>query len=517
VRTARLLKYAVALVAGMGLGLAAPPVDAYAALWLALVVLAWVLDGPAPAGHSRLPRLRLALTGTLRGLAFGVGANLVVARFLHTVVMRFTSQPWAAGVLGLVLLAILEGGRWAIAGVTCETLARARVPRPLGLAAGVYAGTFLPTMLPWTTAGLVSPWPEMVQLADVVGERGVAALMALTAGLAAEGLRAALDVRSRRRGLLELAGAIGLVAAQAAYGHVRMRSVEVARAAAPHARVGLVQPSIGAIARWDEARGPLILKGLTGLTVREEARGAEMVVWPETAYPYRVPHGARTAPEGARAIVQPAIRGPVITGILMTGAGDDSYNSVAVATADGALSEPYDKRHLLWFGESVPLADRIPWIKRTFARGLGLVAGDHSTQLVVGAVRAAALVCYEDMLPDAGREAMQAAPNLLVNVTNDGWFEGTTEPELHLRVAVLRAVELRRDLVRAVNLGPTSWVDAAGRVRARASDQVPSTLTTAPALLDSPVTLYARFGDAPWAIAALVAANVALWRRARRR
>jgi apolipoprotein N-acyltransferase len=516
VRVARLTRYAVALVAGMGLGLAAPPVDAYAALWLSVVALAWVLDGPAPdLRRSRLPRLRLALTGGLRGLAFGFGASLVVLRFLQVVVVRFTSLHWSAGVLGLVLLSTLEGLRWAIAGVVCETLARARVPRPVGLAAGVYAGTFLPTMLPFTIAGLVSPWPEVVQLADVVGERGVAALMAFTAGLAAAGIRATIEPRTRRRGLLATAAAIAVVVAQAAYGHVRMRAVELARAAAPRAHVGLVQPSIGAIDRWDEDRGPSILKTLTSLTVREESHGADVVVWSETAYPYKTPHAARRLPEGARGVVQAGMRGPVITGILMTGEGEDLYNSVAVAGGDGSLSEPYDKRHLLWFGEQVPLADKIPWIKRTFARGLGLVPGDHSTALVAGPVRAAALVCYEDMLPDAGHEAMAASPNLLVNVTNDGWFEGTAEPELHLRVSALRAVELRRDMVRAVNLGPTAWIDAAGRVRARATDQVPSTLTTAPALLAAPVTLYGRFGDAPWAIAALVAANVAIWRRKR--
>jgi apolipoprotein N-acyltransferase len=512
------MRYAIALVAGMGLGLAAPPVDAYAALWLSMIAFAWVLDAPpAPLGRSRVPRLRRALTGGLRGLAFGVGANLVVLRFLYEVVIRFTSLPRSAGVLGLALLALLEGMRWTIAGVVCENLARARVPRPFGLAAGVYAGTFLTTMLPWTPAGLASPWPEMVQLADVVGERGVSALMALTAGLAAMGLRAALDPRSRRRGLIQTAAAVGLVAAQAAYGHVRMRSVEAARTNAPHARVGLIQPSINALGRWDESRGPEILKGLTSLTVREEKRGAKIVVWPESAFPYKVPHAVRHAPDGAHAILQGGIHGPIITGLLMAGDGEALYNSVAVATADGSLSEPYDKRHLLWFGESVPLADRIPWIKRTFARGLGLVAGDHSAQLVAGPVRSAALVCYEDMLPAAGREAMAAEPNLLVNVTNDGWFEGTTEPELHLRVSVMRAVELRRDLVRAVNLGPTAWIDAAGRVRARTSDLEPSTLTAVPALLDAPVTVYARVGDAPWAIAALLGLGMAAWKRAERR
>ncbi|HEX3342917.1 MAG TPA: apolipoprotein N-acyltransferase, partial [Polyangiaceae bacterium] len=176
-----------------------------------------------------------------------------------------------------------------------------------------------------------------------------------------------------------------------------------------------------------------------------------------------------------------------------------------------------DKRHLLWFGETVPLADRIPWLRRVFARGLGLVVGDRAVPLVAGPIRASALVCYEDMLPEAGREAMAVAPNLLVNVTNDAWFSGTSEPELHLRASVLRAVELRRDLVRAVNDGPASWVDGAGQVRMRASAIMASTVSAVPSLLDAPLTFYARFGDAPWALAGLVLANVAVWRTARRR
>jgi len=506
----RLPRYALALLAGTVVGLGSPPVDAYLALWLGLVAFAWVLETPVPA------RKRVALSGALRGLAFGVGANLVVLRFIVVVVVRFTPLPWAAGVLALVLLSAFEGLRWMVAGVACETLVRARVPRPVALAAGVYAGTFLPTMLPWTTAGLVSPWPEVLQLADVVGERGVAALMALAAGLAAIGVRAALRPATRRRGLLEVGAAVVLVLAQAAYGQARMRSVELARSLAPRVRVGLLQPSIGASARWDEERGPSILQGLTTLTRREEARGADVVVWPETAYPYRMAHGAPQSLDGARALIQPGIRGPIIAGVQTTGTDDGVfYNSVLVATRGGALSEPYDKRHLLWFGETVPLADRIPWLRRVFARGLGLVPGDREVPLVAGAVRAAALVCYEDTLPEAGREAMTVAPNLLVNVTNDAWFSGTAEPELHLRAAVLRAVELRRDMVRAVNAGPASWVDAAGRVRGRAPTISASTLSTVPSLLDAPLTFYARFGDAPWAILALVLANVAVWRAAR--
>jgi apolipoprotein N-acyltransferase len=296
-----------------------------------------------------------------------------------------------------------------------------------------------------------------------------------------------------------------------------MTSVERERAEAPHVSVALVQPSIEASTRWEETLAPGILAGLTSLTQLAESRGANLVVWPEAAYPYPLPHGSRREPDPARSILQAGVHGPILTGLLMTGAPDGAtYNSALVATRDGALSDSYDKRHLLWFGETVPLADRLPWLRQVFARGLGLAAGERSVTLPAGRVRAAVLVCYEDMLPEAGREAMEASPNLLVNVTNDAWFARSSESELHLRVATLRAVETRRDMVRAVNFGPTSWVDAAGRVRERASPLSPSVLSVEPALLDTPPTLYARYGDAPLALLLLALANVAVWRAARR-
>jgi apolipoprotein N-acyltransferase len=496
------------------LALGSPPFDLYPALWLGMAGLAACLSGPPEWPLFASPS-RVALTGARRGFAFGVAANLVALRFIPAVVARFTPLPYAVGVVGLALLAAFEATRWMLAAVACETLVRARVPRAVAFAAGVYAGTFVPTMIPWTVAGGVSPWPQMVQLADVVGERGVTAIMALVAGLAAQAIVELTRGPGWRRAAGSGAAAVVIVGAQASLGAWRMREVERARQAAHHVRVGLVQPSVEATTRWEDGREPWILDRLAGLARAAESHGADLVVWPEGAYPYRLPHGSRRVLGPAR-IVQPGVRTPILTGLLMTGApGGGAYNSAVVALPDGSLSESYDKRHLLWFGETVPLADRVPWLRQVFARGLGLAPGSRSEALVAGEVRAGVLICYEDTLSDAGREAAPANPNLLVNLTNDAWFSGSSESELHLRLSALRAVELRRDLVRSVNGGPTSWVDATGRVRGRGSPDFPGTLTSDPALLETRSTVFAQVGDTPWAIALLVLANVAVWRRAR--
>jgi len=514
VRESRYRPHVISLASGALLATAGPPTNLLPALWVGMAGLAWALE-EEPRWRAFASRARVALTGARRGLAFGFAANLIALRFIPVTITRFTPLPWAVGIVALALLAAFEGLRWMAAAIACETLVRARVPRPVAFAAGVYAGTFVPTMIPWTVAGGVSPWPAMVQLADVAGERGVVAIMALAAGLLAAGTRSFVErTTTRRRAVAYVAAAALIVAAQAGYGAVRLAQVEAARAGAPTVRVALLQPSVAASTRWEEDRAPAILGELTALTARAQGTGAELVVWPEAAYPYRLVHGTRRDPGGARGIVGPGSHVPVITGLLLTGAEDGAaFNSVLLAAPDGTLSASYDKRHLLWFGETVPLADRMPWLRHVFARGLGLAPGDTEVALAAGPVRAAVLVCYEDVLPAAGREAASVAPDLLVNVTNDAWFTGTEESELHLRMSILRSVELRRDMVRAVNGGVPSWVDAAGRVRARGPSDFAAIVDTHPALLDGAPTFYARFGDAPWALLALLLANLAVWRR----
>jgi apolipoprotein N-acyltransferase len=462
---------------------------------------------------TRGARVRRALEGGGRGLAFGLGANLVFLRFVPAVIARFTPLPWAVGLLALVLLAAAQSLAWAACGVVFVRLARVGAPRALAFAIAALVAALVPCVFPWSPAGALTPWPAMVQLADVIGERGVTALVAFTAALLAD----AFAMRSTpRRALVRLAFAAALLLLTAAHGRHRIAAVARLRASARTAKVALLQPSIGAAARWKEANGPPILEGLTSLTRSAERRGAELTVWPEAAYPYVLNHAARRTPFGPWAILQPEVRGPVLTGAVLSAGHGDSYNSAIVVNGSGDVSPPYDKLHLLWFGEAVPLAAQLPWMRRTFARGIGMVPGERSVILEAGQVRAGILICFEDILPEAGREAAAGGPNLLVDISNDAWFTGSDESEEHLQLAVLRAVETRRDLVRAVNSGPTSWVDAAGVVRARYASDLPGLLLAEPALLETPPTPYVRLGDVPLITLALivVAALVVHRRRA---
>jgi apolipoprotein N-acyltransferase len=464
-------------------------------------------------------------TGAACGWWFGLGANLVALRFVPEVVMRFTPLPAIAAWTALLLLSAAQALPWAIGGAIAHRLARPAggiasplAPPWLAYALGVYVATFMPAVFPWTPSGGLAPWPVLLQTAEVVGERGTSFLFASAAGLVAHAALRFRAERTPRTALAPLALALGIVAIMMGFGVVRMGSIERAREAAPHARVALVQPGFEASDRWDATRATMMIERLTVLTKSAEQRGVDLTVWPESAYPYTLSHAVRRSPSGPHAILQEGVHGPVLTGAYMSGAQGLGYNSAILALPDGTLPAPYDKRHLLWFGETVPLADWFPWLRKVFSKGTGLVSGTESVVLVAGPIRAAILNCYEDTLPEAGREAMEGSPNLLVNVTNDAWFAGSAEGELHLRLAVLRAIETRRDLVRAVNKGPTTFVDAAGRVRARYDLPMPGTLRAEPALLSGPSTLYTRFGDYPLVLLALASVLIpyATKRRGRR-
>jgi apolipoprotein N-acyltransferase len=550
----------LACLGGLAFALTSPPTDLYPAVILGLALLAASLAEPevlrgrgaspaasgspdtaaSPPSVRRLPGFRAAFA---RGAAWGTAAGILGLRFIPSVIQRFTPLGAVAAYLALVLLAAAQSLVWALgSGLTAVIHRRARVPFEIAFAIGVFLAVSLPTIFAWTPAGLVSPWPAFVQLADLIGERGVSALFALGAALLC---RAALALTGRTPGeipprparaasasaLRPLLAAVALFVALPAHGALRMRAVARQGEGLPSMRIGLVDQAVGPLLRWDPRYHAGILHTLRELTASLEQRGVDLTIWPEAAYPYPLEHDNRRVPRGPRGILDGNIRGPILVGLitrdrpvtLPDGAVEtNSYNSSALALPDGTLTAPADKLQLLWFGETVPGGAQLPWLRRIFQKSGGLIPGSAPRALELPradgpALRIAVLNCYEDTLAGVGRRVETALrPNLLVNITNDAWFFGTAEPELHARLATMRAIELRRDLVRAVNMGVTSWVDAAGSVCLRGSSAAPSALVATPLVRDHGSTLYAELGDAPlWSIfAVLVAASA--WRGRRR-
>lgn len=477
-----------ALLGGLLLALAAPPFPP-ALIAFALVgaiLLATTLDDETTFSRA-----------LLFGWLFGLATNLVAMSFVPQTITRFTDLPWAAAALGWVLLSLAQGGVWAVAAAVAWALGRLGVPRWLAFGGGVGASMLVPALFPWTLAGPFARAPLFLQPAELIGERGMAVVFALAAGL--------LATRTRRAA----AAAAAVLATVLVFGLIRRPMVDAAREKAPSKPIALIQQAVAPKDRWKHDLAPAIVTKLWSLTRLSQEVGAELAIWPESAYPYVVnPAGQRES--GPFRIRGPGVHVEVLTGVLADAQAPEgaepgsrwSYNAATIVDTEGRTSPIAAKLELLAFGEVVPFANLFPSLRRTFSRGGGLVPGSDAVLLRTKApgpeVRAGVLNCYEDTLPSVSRRVAKANPNLLVNLTNDAWFGVTAEPELHLLEAVARSIEARRDLVRAVNTGVTVHLDATGREVSRAPREVATFLLVRPALLEGGPTLYVRFGDATW-------------------
>jgi len=228
-------------------------------------------------------------------------------------------------------------------------------------------------------------------------------------------------------------------------------------------RVGVVQGNFRQELKWEEAMREETLNTYLALTDQVLLKGAQMVVWPETA----VPSFYQSEPE-LREKLRRYASGKKIhlifgsPGYEIAGREILLYNRVYHLAPDGK-EEFYDKNMLVPFGEYVPFAGLMPFVDKLvpgegeFSRGSW--KGPFQT-----AVPSGVLICYEISIPSLGRREVRDGSKILINVTNDAWFGHSWGPYQHLAVSAVRARENRVPVVRAANTGVSAIIDRRGRI-----------------------------------------------------
>ena len=162
--------------------------------------------------------------------------------------------------------------------------------------------------------------------------------------------------------------------------------------------------------------------------------------------------------------------------------GARNYNCGLFLSPDGVPLACYSKQYPVMFGEYIPLAERFPWLYRLTPLPAGLTAGTEPVAVTIAGRRVAVNICYETALPEAVRSLVLelshagGRPDLIVNLTNDGWFWGSSELDMHLTAAIFRAVEVRTPIVIAANTGFSASIDGSGRLLARGPRRATGTL-----------------------------------------
>ena len=444
----------------------------------------------------------------LCGWSAGFAANAMIFSWIVELLQAFAHFPLPAAVAVAALLWAAQGLNLAFCCWSFEVLARRGAPRFVVAPALLTLFASLgPSLFPWRPSTSLVEWTTYAQVAELGGVPSLDALVLFCGAMGAGALTA--WVRSERQLLRRSALAfVLLLACPALYGSVRMSQVDEERSAAPSLRIGIVQPNISIEAKHDLRRAPANLALLRRLTQRARVRGAEFIVWPETAYPYPLHREQTHEPLDGRGIDAGV---PMLIGAITQSSRCGRWNSAVALDADGEIVGVSDKVELLAFGETVPLWEWLPPLQSMFPCP-GLARGDRPQTLRVAGALIGPLNCYEDVLTEPAR-SFAVSPEVLVNITNDAWFGDSAEPHLHQLAARLRAVETRRDLVRAVNTGVSAHIDSAGR-EVFTTQTFQEDVRIAHVHRMSGQTLFVRFGDwttptlFAWVLALIVALRV---------
>ncbi len=560
------------LLAGLaGLALAG------AFLELGLAGLAWV----APSGLLAALRGRSGRSAFRIGYVFGLAFWLAAVHWLLFIPVR--GYP-LLGWLALSTYLALFAGVWAwlvtpLADATpLQRNDGASRVEPLGMSALHAAGwTQRAAWALWAATAWVAlemiqarllggfPWnllgvsqyrlTPLIQIASVTGVYGVSFLvMWVSASLYLAARAIWRQPTARQVWLPELLLPLLAVAAVFVWGWRRAQPTESSEAVL---RAAFVQPSIPQTMIWNEADDERRFEELLALSRCALTNRPDLLLWPEAALPWMIRYDARTfqtVSELARTnrvwIILGSDDAEARPGAASESDAVDYFNSSFLVGPEGALLGRYHKRHLVMFGEYVPLQRWLPFVRwftpitGSFTPGRAVVrftlrlpnraaAGDERSDSLPARSEIAALlldtaplICFEDVFPHRVREHVSAETDFLVNLTNDGWFGESVAQWQHAAAAAFRAVENGLPLLRCCNNGVSCWIDAQGRMRAVLRDARgrvygPGTMTVEVPLRlrtgEGERTLYHRYGDwFGWSCVGITALGCLLRLRRRR-
>jgi len=474
-------KLLLALLSGFMLTASFPPSPVYFLAWFALVPLLKSLENEAPPAALRL------------GFAAGLAHNLTLVYWVVVVMGHYGHLPLPVSVSVLILFSLYLSIYPALFAWGYSLTGRSFLGSFKVAALWVsleYVRANILTGFPWCLLGHTQYLNlEAIQVADLVGAYGTSFMIVLSSAL----IYGLLLEQNLGRWKLEAPLVLLVLALSLGYGLYRVSDSPAPQGSV---RVAIAQGNIDQSIKWNPAYQEKTVQIYRSLTLQSRPFGPDLVVWPETAVPLFFQDGeplARSVLHMAREAETHLIFG---SPAYKKGKGSVSFFNRAYLTSPGGdILASYDKVHLVPFGEYVPMKRFLPFVQRLVVAAGDFLPGDRVVPLKHPKAAAGVLICFESIFPELGRAMTENGAALLVNLTNDAWYGMSSAPFQHFSMAVFRAVENRRPVIRAANTGISAFILPSGKILEQSDLFTEALLTKEIPLPGSGLTLYTRYGD----------------------
>lgn len=455
-----------AFLSGVLLALAFPKVDFSILAWIAFVPLLWIT-------RNRTPRQAFGC-----GFAAGMGFYLCTVYWVVHTIGLYSNIPPLIAIGPLLLMCMILAAYTGVfaAGLRFHQLHGGSIllVGPVLWVTLEWLRSFFFIGFPWVKLGYSQyPFLNLMQFVEYTGIYGVSALV-IFVNLA---VFTVLTAPQAPRATLILV-VVALIGGLSLWGTWR-RAQLAALPPAHHLRVGLIQGNIPQDTKWNPSFQEETMTRYELLSREAAAKGAEFIIWPETAAPFffqsPLPAGfvnrERDSAYRERLLrLASELRTPVLFGspAFRQNLTDISmFNRAYFLSADAKELGSYDKIQLVPFGEYIPFHWLLFFLDKLVV-GIGdFEAGTHTTVFELPSVKFGVLICYEGIFPALTRRFVAQGAELLVNITNDAWFGRTSAPYQHLVMESVRAIENRVPLVRAANTGFSAVVGIDGHLQRR--------------------------------------------------
>ncbi|AGW14485.1 apolipoprotein N-acyltransferase [Megalodesulfovibrio gigas] len=406
-------------------------------------------------------------------VAGGLGASASLY-WVAVPVHDFAYIPWALAAPCAVLLGMTLGFFSGVFSMACRHVARRLPLLPAALFAGTVWGLleaakgYALTGFPWLVLpAAFAPWPLLIQGLSTVGSWGLAGVLAMAAASWAHGrwIKHALGASALPGALLGLLLMAGLFL----HGVAVLQEPQTSDGTAI---VAVVQGNVDQSVKWNEAYQQETIDRYVSLSrslaTQHASAPPKVILWPETSMPFYFQEPGEPSQQVRSLAADLGV--PVLLGAPGYDRDPQSsqyrfYNRAYLLGKDGAIQSYYEKEHLVPFGEYIPFGKHFSFLKKLVEGPGDFAPGQLVAPLQLGHLSMGVLICYETIFPELAQKRVAEGANVLVNLSNDAWFGKTAAPTQHLHLAVLRAVEQRRSVVRATNTGISAVIMPTGVVR----------------------------------------------------